>query len=55
MNKISKIDAINAMETVMSYIAKGNSDEHTKGTAERFINAWDNDWRQSTVGRTWAS
>ena len=46
MNKISKIDAINAMETVMSYIAKGNSDEHTKGTAERFINAWDNDWAE---------
>jgi len=36
--------AIEAMETVIDYIAKAGRDSHTEGTAERFIKAWDNDW-----------
>ena len=38
--------AIDAMEAVIDYISGGQRDEHTEGTAERFIKAWDNDWAE---------
>ena len=41
---VEKNDAVKAMEIVIRYISKGRLDEHTEGTAERFIKAWDNDW-----------
>ncbi len=44
--KVSKEQAVAAMETVIDYIAKEGRDEHTEGTAERFIKAWDNDWAE---------
>jgi len=44
--KVTKEQAIEAMETVIDYIAKEGRDEHTKGTAERYIRAWDQDWAQ---------
>ena len=45
MNSEKKL-AIDAMEIVMNYIAKDGQDEHTIGTAKRFIDAWDNDWAE---------
>lgn len=46
MRKVDRHQAIVAMETVIDYIAKNGRDEHTEGTAERFIKAWDNDWAE---------
>ena len=46
MCKVTKHQAIVAMETVIDYIAKNGRDEHTEGTAERYIKAWDNDWAE---------
>lgn len=43
---VDKEAAIKAMETVISYIAKQGRDEHTEGTAERFIKGWDRDWAE---------
>jgi len=43
---ITKKQAIVAMQTVIDYINKGRRDEHTEGTAERYIKAWDNDWAE---------
>ena len=43
---VTKEEAIEAMETVITYLAKAGRDEHTDGTAERFIKAWDNDWAE---------
>jgi len=44
--KVDKQEAIEAMEKVISYIAKDGRDEHTEGTAERFIKGWDKDWSE---------
>jgi len=44
--KISRDEAVEAMEKVISYIAKDGRDEHTEGTALRYIKAWDNDWAE---------
>ena len=44
--KVTKDEAIKAMETVIDYIAKEGRDEHTEGTARRFIKAWDDDWAE---------
>jgi len=37
-------EALKAMEVVIDYISKGNSDEHTKDTPARYLKAWENDW-----------
>lgn len=44
MSKVSREQAVEAMETVIDYIAKDGRDSHTDGTALRFIKAWDQDW-----------
>ena len=41
-----KQSVVDAMEIVIGYIAKHGRDEHTEGTAKRFIDAWDNDWAE---------
>lgn len=41
---VTKAEAVRCMESVIDYITGGVRDEHTEGTAERFIKAWDNDW-----------
>ena len=41
---VDREQAINAMEVVLDYIAKEGRDEHTEGTAERYIRAWEDDW-----------
>ncbi|MCI4435436.1 MAG: GTP cyclohydrolase I [Ignisphaera sp.] len=43
---VTKNKAVKAMETVIKYISKGMLDQHTEGTALRFINAWDDDWAE---------
>ena len=43
---VRREEAIAAMEKVIDYIAKDGRDQHTDGTAERFIKAWDQDWSQ---------
>ena len=44
--KISRDEAVEAMEKVIDYIAKEGRDEHTEGTALRYIKAWDDDWSE---------
>lgn len=44
--KVTRKRAIKAMETVIDYIAKEGRDEHTEGTAERYIRAWEDDWAE---------
>lgn len=39
-------EAVDAMEKVIGFITNGNTDEHTDGTAERYIKAWKNDWAE---------
>ena len=46
MRKVNKQQAIEAMEKVIDYIAKNGRDEHTEGTAKRYIDAWNNDWAE---------
>jgi len=41
---VDRKQAMEAMNKVISYISRGNLDEHTEGTAERYIKAWENDW-----------
>jgi len=43
---VTRDEAVQAMETVIDYIARDGRDEHTEGTAERFIKAWDKDWAE---------
>jgi len=43
---VDRKTAIEAMELVVTYLAKDGRDEHTEGTAERFIKAWDDDWAE---------
>jgi GTP cyclohydrolase I len=40
----SREQAILAMDTVISYLAKDGRDSHTEGTAERYIKAWEEHW-----------
>jgi len=44
--KTTRENAIGAMKVVLNYINKGREDEHTEGTAERYIRAWDEDWAE---------
>lgn len=43
---VTKEEAIKSMEKVIDYITGGCRDEHTEGTAERYIKAWDEDWAE---------
>jgi GTP cyclohydrolase I len=43
---VTRNAAVKAMEKVMEYISKGRLDQHTDGTALRFIKAWDDDWAE---------
>ena len=44
MQKITREEAIEAMEKVLTYISRYNLDEHTVKTPERYITAWEKDW-----------
>jgi len=43
---VERKEAIEAMEKVIKYISGNKLDEHTDGTAERYIKAWDTDWAE---------
>ena len=43
---LTREEAVKHMEHVIDYISQGQRDEHTDGTAERFIKAWDKDWSE---------